>query len=86
MKRKNAVFAKSVFLFRNGVHINITVTHARGGKSILMPQLKIQQRSFMNSARVPLLTVREKQKDVLEMTDAAASKDMWEEAKRAMEV
>lgn len=49
-------------------------------------QLNKRQHSLLNLASEPLLTTPEKKEDVLALTDAAASLDMLQDAKRTMEV
>lgn len=49
-----------------------------------LSQLNKPQRFLTNTARLPLLTTPEKEQDVLEMTDAAASMDLPEVAKRTI--
>lgn len=49
-------------------------------------QLKKRKRFLKGPARRSLLTAAEMEKDVLEMTDVAASMDLSEEIKQGMEV
>lgn len=86
MKRKDSVFAVSSFRFCNRAHINISVPRAASLISMTLSLSNNRHRLLKSPARVSLLTASEKEEKVSGMTDSTALIDIYEEAKRAMEV
>lgn len=86
MKMINAAFVTSLFWFRDSGRIKISVPCASGLISMKLLYPNKRQRLLRNPASLPLLTVPEKEKDVLEMTDAVASIDFSVEGRRVMVV
>lgn len=78
MKRKEAAFAVSTLRFCESGRINNTVLRASGSISLSLSQPIKPQRVLSNLARLPLLTVPDKQEEVLEMTGAEALIDFSE--------
>lgn len=77
---------KSTYRFCNSGRINITVSGVPGSKLMTLSQPKKRKRLFKNPAKMPIRTALEKDEDVFEITDAAASMDLSEKTKRAMEL
>lgn len=72
--------------FRDSGRNNISVPRASGLISMTLSQPKKGSRSLTKNARVPQLSTSGEEKDMSEITDAAAFMDLSEKAKQALEV
>lgn len=86
VKRKEAAFTVSPIRFSDGGGILIIFSRAIGLILLTLSQSNRLQRLFASSAGRLLLTAPEKQKAVLEITDAAASMDFSKETRQTTEV
>lgn len=78
MKRKKAAFAETLSHFHDNGRIHTAIPRGRSSMSMNRSQLNKKQRLLMNGAMLLLLITPEKQKEVLKMTEVAASSTFLE--------
>lgn len=85
MKRKDAVMRKLNFAPQQWSHLTQRSTRERFDSNDNYCT-RTNEHLLTSYAFVPLLTLPEEQKDVMEMTHVASSMNLYEESKRAMEM
>lgn len=70
MKKKRSLFLSSLYQFHNSGCNNITIPHATDSTSVMLSQPSQRQHSVATPAKLPLLTVPDKQEELLKLTYA----------------